>query len=135
MEEMTEASDRIHQEVGDSAEIIWGQTIDETMGDEMRVTVIATGIGSDNFSNSKESHAKPIARFNPPVESTLRGKVRDLTADDIQHAAIFDEPTFIRQTEKRVGNDSRGSSYRGYKGIVIDNDDLDVPTFLRRKAD
>jgi cell division protein FtsZ len=25
--------------------------------------------------------------------------------------------------------------YREYKGIVIDNDDLDVPTFLRRKAD
>jgi cell division protein FtsZ len=135
MEEMTEASDRIHQEVGDSAEIIWGQTIDESMGDEMRVTVIATGIGSDTFSSAKEPHAKPIARFNPPVETSLRGKIRDLTPDDLQSATILDEPTFIRQTEKRVGNDSRGSSYRGYKGIVIDNDDLDVPTFLRRKAD
>ena len=45
----------------------------------------------------------------------------------------YDEPTFIRRKEA-VGEDS-GATYRGYKGIVIDNEDLDVPTFLRRKAD
>jgi hypothetical protein len=34
--------------------------------------------------------------------------------------------------------ESCGGTYRGYKGIVIDNADLanlDVPTFLRKKAD
>jgi cell division protein FtsZ len=39
---------------------------------------------------------------------------------------------------KHAVGESSGSSYRGYKGIVIDNADLanlDVPTFLRRKAD
>ena len=51
MEEVTKASDRIHQEVGDSAEIIWGQTFDENIGDEMRVTVIATGIGQDDIDS------------------------------------------------------------------------------------
>ena len=45
MEEMTEASERIYNEVGDDAEIIWGAVVDDTLGDEMRVTVIATGIG------------------------------------------------------------------------------------------
>ena len=44
----------------------------------------------------------------------------------------YDEPTFIRQQEAAVA--TAGENYRGYKGIVIDND-LDVPTFLRRKAD
>ncbi|MCP3953018.1 MAG: cell division protein FtsZ [Desulfobacterales bacterium] len=117
LEEMTEASDKIYAEVGDDAEIIWGQAIDESLGDEMRVTVIATGIGG------------------PAVEDKrpLRGIVRDITSADLQAAVDLDEPTYIRQQEA-VG-ESSGATYRGYKGIVIDNDDLDVPTFLRKKAD
>lgn len=44
-EEITEASDFILQEVGEDSEIIWGTSVDENLGDEMRITVIATGIG------------------------------------------------------------------------------------------
>jgi len=124
MEEMTEASDRIYQEVGDEAEIIWGTVIDDSLGDEMRVTVIATGIG--NGPGSLASPAK-IAEFAP------RGKLRDLTPAEMQAATNLDEPTFLRE-QKAVG-ESSGATYRGYKGIIIDNNDLDVPTFLRRKAD
>jgi len=124
MEEMTEASDRIYQEVGDEAEIIWGTVIDDSLGDEMRVTVIATGIG--NGPGSLASPAK-IAEFAP------RGKLRDLTPAEMQAATNLDEPTFLRE-QKAVG-ESSGATYRGYKGIIIDNNDIDVPTFLRRKAD
>ena len=46
-EEVAEASERIHKEVGDEAEIFWGTSVDESLGDEMRVTVIATGIGAE----------------------------------------------------------------------------------------
>jgi cell division protein FtsZ len=121
MEEMTEASERIYNEVGENADIIWGTVIDDTLGDEMRVTVIATGIDS-----------------NPKAElgAELRGKIRDITLDDLNDAVDYDEPTFIRR-KKAVGELS-GATYRGYKGIVIDNsdlNDLDVPTFLRKKAD
>ncbi len=124
MEEMTEASDRIYQEVGDDAEIIWGTVIDDSLGDEMRVTVIATGIG-----NGPGNLARPakIEKFAP------RGKIRDLTPAEMQAATHLDEPTFLRE-QKAVG-ESSGATYRGYKGIIIDNNDLDVPTFLRRKAD
>ena len=132
MDEMAEASDRIHEEVGDSAEIIWGQTIDETMGDEMRVTVIATGIGGDTLTPTKENIIQQVPRIQ---ETGLRGKIRDVTPADMEQASQFDEPTFIRHSEKLSANSSRGSSYRGYKGMVVDNDDLDIPTFLRRKAD
>ena len=45
MEEMTEASERIYNEVGENADIIWGAVVDDSMEDEMSVTVIATGIG------------------------------------------------------------------------------------------
>ncbi|MBA4366517.1 MAG: cell division protein FtsZ [Desulfobacterium sp.] len=123
LDEMTEASDRIYEEVGDEAEIIWGQAIDESLGDEMRVTVIATGIDAENYSRKSESR----------VKEQLRGKVRDITPDDLKHASAFEEPTFIRH-QKAVGEES-GASYRGFKGIVLDKDDLDIPTFLRRKAD
>ena len=66
-------------------------------------------------------------------DDVRRGVVRDITADDLRNASAFEEPTFIRQKEA-VG-ESGGASYKGFKGIVLDNDDLDVPTFLRRKAD
>ena len=121
LEEMTEASDKIYEEVGDDAEIIWGQALDESLGDEMRVTVIATGIGGPEKQTSRG------------FKDITRGKVRDFTPADMENAVNLDEPTYIRQQEA-VG-ESSGATYRGYKGIVIDNDDLDVPTFLRKKAD
>jgi len=123
MEEMTEASERIYTEVGEDADIIWGAVVDDNMKDEMRVTVIATGIGE------KDEAKRPLR----PVEKPLRGRLRDLTPADRDSAIDYDEPTFIRQQEA-VG-ESSGATYRGYRGIVIDNNDLDVPTFLRRKAD
>ncbi len=124
MEEMTEASERIYEEVGEDAEIIWGAVVDDSLGDEMRVTVIATGIGSG------PSETLSVAE---PDRTVLRGKIRDVTPADLEAAVNYDEPTFIRR-KQAVGEDS-GGVYRGYKGLVIDNGDLDVPTFLRKKAD
>lgn len=126
MEEMTQASERIYEEVGDDAEIIWGAVMDESLGEEMRVTVIATGIGGDPKVRSTNKTLKAL-------EVPLRGRVRDLTPADMQNAVEFDEPTFLRH--KRAVGEGGGASYRGYKGIIVDNNDLDVPTFLRRKAD
>ena len=121
MEEMTEASDRIYNEVGDDADIIWGAVVEDSLGDEMRVTVIATGIGSE--PELSDNH----------IELARKGKVRDITSSDLKDAQNLDVPTFIRRQEA-VG-ESGGATYRGHKGIIIDNNDLDVPTFLRRKAD
>jgi len=121
MEEMTEASDRIYNEVGDDADIIWGAVVEDSLGDEMRVTVIATGIGSE--PELSDNH----------IDLARKGKVRDITPSDLKDAQNLDVPTFIRRQEA-VG-ESGGATYRGHKGIIIDNNDLDVPTFLRRKAD
>ncbi|MDP2862054.1 MAG: cell division protein FtsZ [Desulfobacterales bacterium] len=123
MEEMTEASDRIYKEVGEDADIIWGTAIDDSLGNDLRVTVIATGIGQPNEEIKSEKEDK----------FALRGKVRSMTIEDVKNAKFYDEPTFIRR-QQAVG-ESGGATYRGYKGLVIDNSDLDVPTFLRKKAD
>jgi cell division protein FtsZ len=119
-EEVAEASEYIHSEVGEDAEIFWGTSVDEGLGDEMRVTVIATGIGQE-----KELIEQPAQQ--------LRGKIRDITPEDLGKVIDYDEPTFIRQ--KRAVGDSSRAIYRGTGGSMINDSDLDVPTFLRRKAD
>ena len=122
-EEVAEASEYIHSEVGEDAEIFWGTAVDDSLGDEMRVTVIATGIGAEQDA-VQESH----------LDKALRGKIRDITPADLDKEAIdLEEPTFIRR-QKAVG-ESNGAVYRGHKGLIVDMDDLDSPTFLRRKAD
>lgn len=124
MEEMTEASERIYSEVGDDAEIIWGQAIDENLGDEMRITVIATGIGSGPELATPESQK----------DYKLRGKIRDITLDDLDNRPDnLERPTFIRRKEK-VAGESIDDTCREYRGTAFDNNDLDIPTFLRRKA-
>ncbi|MCB0363347.1 MAG: cell division protein FtsZ, partial [Bdellovibrionales bacterium] len=49
--EVNEASTLITEAAHEDAEIIFGAVIDEEMGDEVRVTVIATGFGEDNQTN------------------------------------------------------------------------------------
>jgi cell division protein FtsZ len=120
-EEVAEASEFIHSEVGEDAEIFWGTSVDDSLGDEMRVTVIATGIGKEPEIEKKKE------------EQPLRGKIRDITPEDLDKIIDYDEPTFIRQ--KRAVGESSGAYYRGTSGMIIDDSELDVPTFLRRKAD
>ncbi|MGD8961250.1 MAG: cell division protein FtsZ [Desulfobacterales bacterium] len=123
-EEVAEASERIHDEVGDDADIFWGTSIDDSLGDEMRVTVIATGIGGEPEMKMPDN----------AVELPLRGKVRDIRPEDLESDIIdYEEPTFIRQ-QKAVG-ESGGAIYRGPQGLGLEDSELDVPTFLRRKAD
>lgn len=153
LDEMTEASDRIYQEVGDEAEIIWGQTFDEDLGDEMRITVIATGIGQEEPQLAENMHrfdpkptqaaARPAfanQAYTAPAQETFqesgqreviaRGVVRDATEEDLANWNEFDNP--VRVTHKRVvGDEDMVQEY----GMNFDNDDLEVPTFLRRKAD
>lgn len=130
MEEMTEASERIYSEVGGEAEIIWGAVIDDGMGDEMRVTVIATGIGGTGAPEaSLPERQKPAAR------KVQRNKLRETRPEPQED---YEAPTFLRKKKKEAAEDDSepiDRPYRGPKGMEIDNEDLDIPTFLRRKAD
>jgi cell division protein FtsZ len=121
-EEVAEASEFIHSEVGEEAEIFWGTSVDDSLGDEMRVTVIATGIGQKEPEVAKSIQEQP-----------LRGKIRDITPEDMAKIVDYDEPTFIRQ--QRAVGESSGAVYRGTNRVIADDRELDVPTFLRRKAD
>ncbi|MBF0233304.1 MAG: cell division protein FtsZ [Desulfamplus sp.] len=139
MDEVMEASDRIHQEVGDDAEIIWGQTFDETLGDEMRVTVIATGIGMDesrsvnvlpiNKTRQKRFHKieqdVPVSVPVPP-----QGKIRVPTQDELENWDE-DKPVVKKTTYKKAANeDGRNINHNSF----LDCENLEIPTFLRKKA-
>jgi len=147
MQEMTEASERIYSEVGDDAEIIWGAVIDDNLEDEMRVTVIATGIGnapepampqkvtrlsahqkkSVNYEepafirNKKEQQPQPI----PPPPPQIQPQPHPVLPPPIQ------QPPHHPAASESV----EATPYRGHKGMKIDDNDLDIPTFLRKKAD
>jgi cell division protein FtsZ len=160
LDEMTEASDRIYQEVGDDAEIIWGQTFDEDLGDEMRITVIATGIDSDEIEDSNNIHRfdpaatqtavhqqpamapQPVHQSNIPgaraniqnAQANIpiaRGHVRTPTPEELSNWNEFDNPVVVTH-KKVVGSED---IINNYATMAFDNDDLEVPTFLRRKAD
>ncbi len=142
MEEMTEASERIYNEVGDEADIIWGAVIDDSLGDEMRVTVIATGIGTSREIIVPERQS--VHQFKRKLKNIRTSQVEN---DAEGKEPDYDEPAFIRkenpppspppptQPQQQPRRDVSTELYRGPKGIEIDNNDLDIPTFLRKKAD
>ena len=56
--EVNEASTLITEAAHEDAEIIFGAVIDENMGDEVRVTVIATGFGLDSAQIQRDQYAQ-----------------------------------------------------------------------------
>jgi len=104
--------------------------IDDQVGDEMRVTVIATGIGGSEAADKVEEVYRPkdvIREFKP------RGKVRDITPEDMNRGTRLNGQGKIEPKEV-LEQDVDGKIRRHY-GLVIDQDDLEIPTFLRRSAD
>jgi cell division protein FtsZ len=126
MDEVMEASSFIKDEVHVDAEIIWGMVFDDNMDDEMRITVIATGIGG-----SRERKVINLRDLSP--EETQEGwTVR--SKDDL------DKPTFQRQlageNDDMLTKETRlNSGKRGILHKLFQKEDLDYPTFLRKQAD
>lgn len=54
MDELTEITECIQQQAGDNAEVIFGHGVDSTIGDRIRVTVIATDFIAESAAKSQE---------------------------------------------------------------------------------
>lgn len=113
IDEVQEASSLIQKEAHEDANIIWGTVLDQSAGDELRVTVIATGIG--------EVDVRP-----KPDLGVIQGSRRD---------GDLEIPTFLRRNKKIEDNATEHSRPMSYKDLPIDEDELEIPTFLRRQAD
>ena len=134
--EVDEAAEIIKETADPEANIIFGTVIDERMGDDISITVIATGFDA---SRKRELHARP---GTTTVPAGTRDYVREL-ADERQATAI---PV---QTERSVDpglspaattaaplpppSAQRTVSSNGpTRGPQNEVEDLDIPAFLRR---
>ena len=99
--------------------------------------VMASSVGASSFAGSPSTGIGGSApQEEAPikiVDETYGGKLRPVTAEDLKHTVDYDEPAFMRR--RKVAGGSMGSSFGGFDSEAIDESDLDVPTFLRRKAD
>ncbi|HVM10038.1 MAG TPA: cell division protein FtsZ [Acidimicrobiales bacterium] len=91
--EVTEAAETIHQVAHPDANIIWGQVSDDTMGDEVRVTVIAAGFNrweEDGGSDSRGSAGRAAPSLGLQQSDDFS---EDLDLDDDDD---FDVPSFLK---------------------------------------
>ncbi|MDC1436089.1 cell division protein FtsZ [Gammaproteobacteria bacterium] len=119
--EFSEVGDTISEFASDQAIVVIGTVIDSDMGDEICVTVVATGLGGQQ-----------IERPTKVVDNTKHSnKNVDFNS--------LDRPAVMR---KSSGTDSNTDKTIGEKPVIAkavgtesDMDYLDIPAFLRKQAD
>ena len=130
--EFQEVGNVVKQFASDDATVVVGTVIDPELSDEMRVTVVATGLGRPEVAAVGRSpygrdvptlqKAVPPAAQQPQEPPMRVVPRRPLTAADY---AALDKPAVQRQ--RAVGD--------GLHGAAESEDVLDIPAFLRRQAD
>ena len=143
LHEVNEAATLIQEEADEEANIIFGAVIDEAMGDEVRITVIATGFG-EYLHQTKPTRPGMTA----PEAPTRRGVIDERPTREerpTRHLGTledngYDEPTFQRRgrdagSAANTVDRNAGAPPRRQRVIDTGEDPLDIPTFLRRNAE
>jgi cell division protein FtsZ len=97
LEEVETASSLVYREVDEEANIIWGTVIDENMGEELMVTVIATGINEDGFQQRQIESPKSLQDFRAKKEKMDQRKAQQRINLNLPLEEELDIPTFVRQ--------------------------------------
>jgi len=119
LHEVTEAANVISEVVDPGANIIFGAVIHPRYLKELRVTVIATGL------RSSAAERRPV-RFGRTAQDSLSPRERPSRRDDLDDD----------RTRRDVGwqDEDRGGWRRRPAGSPVDDDDdIDLPAFLRRR--
>jgi cell division protein FtsZ len=134
--EVNEAADVITQAAHPDANIIFGAVIDDSLGDEVKVTVIAAGFDEPE---PLEQQGQFLKRGSEPSSSSLG--LMDDEDEDEDEVFRADPPRRERRDDRdRDRRDERDRDRRadrdGGNRIVVDatgdgDDELDVPSFLR----
>jgi cell division protein FtsZ len=112
--EFNEVGNIVHEFASEDAIIKIGMAVDPTLGDEIKVTVVATGMGA------------PPLPVKAPVKVMQKPTTSNANYDEL------DKPTVMRQGGK---HESRETRFGAQAKKEIDLDYLDIPAFLRRQAD
>ncbi|MEK6802227.1 MAG: cell division protein FtsZ [Nitrospirota bacterium] len=128
LHEVEEAASIVQHAADAEANIIVGQVINPEIGDDLIVTVIATG-----FEREEQPAARPAVTAERPAVRTPNGRPAQqvltgvhATGSDRPHKDL-DRPTFLRRM-----SETREAVERI---AVVGDDEWDVPTFLRKQAD
>jgi len=128
LHEVAEASSLVQRTADPEANIIFGTVIDKAMTEDVKITVIATGFNRE-------------ARAAADVAAAQRGfgqrhAVSEPVAVQARAARDLDSPTFLRRAPMppavASGRVAEGPVNLGYASL---QDELDVPTFLRKQMD
>jgi len=115
LKEVHEVMNTIRGFAAEDATVIFGTVIDDTMGENLRVTIVATGLGG--AVNRKEQ--RPLQ-----VVAARTGTNDAIGHADIDYSAL-DQPAVIRRRRDATIEAMRQS------GVEV----LDIPAFLRKQAD
>ena len=135
--ELTEAVTLIEEEAHDDAEVIFGWVVDESVGDEVRVTVLATGIES-----IEEANVEPLQEMSrPSLPRILKTEVpRPIPVNPwaTLPASTYDLPPAVRNARDPAVEPrllERKSSDVFQAAVDEDMPHLDRPAFVRKLAD
>ncbi|MDE1547931.1 cell division protein FtsZ [Jeotgalibaca caeni] len=146
--EAQDASDIVSQASTSEVNIIFGTSINENLGDEVIVTVIATGIdvekrkeekkavnrGGSPFRGRKDApqgQQPPAASYQarPAQEEPEVKQEKDLFGDwDIRR-----EPSNVRETTKQPQNENYPRYQQANDEVDQEDDQLDTPPFFRKR--
>ena len=117
MGEFDEVGNTVRDFADDDATVVLGTVIDPELEDELRVTVVATGLGARRVMLKRPAAEEPYMRLVPAE------------ADDAgpDYAEIGRHPAIYRKAAAAGGNTA--------EAVDHDLDYLDIPAFLRRQAD
>jgi cell division protein FtsZ len=140
--EVTEAAEEIRAAADPEANIIFGTSFNERLGEEVMITVIATGFDGRRKPESirareQERVAVPMERARPvaagagatvPARDYLEELERQRFETDDRDLAPAATDTAAPRPERSVGGDPAPT-----KRPTYDADDLEIPSFLRRR--
>ena len=114
--EINEAASLVQDAAHVDANIIFGTVIDDSLGDEVRVTVIAAGF--DAAGPSRKPVVGAAGAAGPSISPGAAGKLSSSLFDPIDAVSV---PMPTNGATVRIGGDDGG----------IADDDVDVPPFMR----
>jgi cell division protein FtsZ len=145
LHEVNDAATLIHDEAHEDANIIFGAVIDERMGDEIRITVIATGFTEVAHEAKRPGISRqPMAaglRATPPRVAPPRVPSRPLPRDlgsrpVVRMGTIIDGESPTWERPAAAGDKKNGNGDRSEDFTIADevDDHYEIPAFLRRNA-
>lgn len=94
MDEISDITDYIQEEAGATADVIWGYGLDESLGDQLNVTIIATGFNQNPNTgvNMERTVAKRKINLEEPAAPEIESK---------EEASLEEEEPFLKSNEEK----------------------------------